>query len=184
MATPPQFTSGAVLTAAQMNQIGLFKVRAGTLTVSTTPSQITGVFLNSDFPNYKLIITTTATSVSNRIQLKFLSGTTPASSAYYGGGIGASNSSDAPVYFERSSNASSLSLQLLGSAASRVVSMDIIAPNQAIPTMYSGFFVETNNANGMTWGGTHLTGTAYDGFELFTTSGTQTVTYQLYGYRA
>lgn len=184
MATPPVFTSGAILTAAQMNSIGMWKISSGTSSLSTTPTQFTSVFNNTDYPNYKLLITTTAASTSNRVNLKFLSGTTPASSAYYGGGIGASNSVDIPVYFERSSNASSLALQLTGNAATRIISMDIIAPNQAIPTMYSGFFVEVNNANGMTWGGTHLTATAYDGFELVTSAGTQTVSYQLYGYRA
>ena len=184
MATPPQFTSGAVLTAAQMNAVGLWEVRAGTLSLSTTPTQITGCFLNSDFPNYKLLITTTARSTSNKMLLRFVLGTTPNTSAYYAGGIGASSSSNTTLYFERSNNAVNLSLQKASSAANAMVGMEIIAPNQNIPTMYSGFFMETNDVDAYTFGGGHNVGTAFDGFELFTSAGTQTVTYQLYGYRA
>ena len=184
MATPPQFTSGAVLTAAQMNAVGLWEVRAGTLSLSTTPSQVTGVFLNSDFPHYKLIVKTTAASTSNKILFKFLVGTTPNSSAYYAGGVGGSSGSNTVVYFERSNNATSLSLGAATSAATRVTAFDIIGPNSTTQTMYSGFYTEVNNADGFTWGGTHLASTAFDGFELATSAGTMTVEYNLYGYRA
>jgi len=180
----PSFASGEVLTAADMNAVGLWKVASGTLSLSTTPTQVTSVFNNANFPNYKLLITTTARSTSNKMLLKFILGTTPDSSAYYAGGIGASSSSNTTLYFERSNNATSLSLQKASSAANAMVGMEIIAPNQAIPTMYSGFFMETNDVDAYTFGGGHNVGTAYNGFELFTSSGTQTVTYQLYGYRA
>jgi hypothetical protein len=184
MATPPQFSSGAILTAAQMSSVGMWKISSGTASLSTTATQFTSVFLNTDYPNYKLFITSTATSASNKILFKLISGTTPASTAYYGGGVGGSAGSATTVYFERSSNATSLSLGAATNAATRVTAMDIIAPNQAIPTMYSGFYTEVNNADAFTWGGCHLTSTAYDGFQLETNTGTQTISYQLYGYRA
>jgi hypothetical protein len=183
MATPPVFTSGAILTAAQMNSIGMWKISSGTSSLSTTPTQFTSVFNNTDYPNYKLFLTTTAASTTNRILFKFISGTTPASTAYYGGGIGGS-SGGATVYFPGSNNLSSLILGPSTNAATRVTAMDIIAPNQAIQTMYSGYCTEINNADAFTFGGCHLTATAYDGFELVTSAGTMTIAYQLYGYRA
>jgi hypothetical protein len=184
MATPPQFTAGAILTAAQMNAVGLWEVSSGTLSLTTSPTQVTGVFLNADFPHYKLIVKTTATSTSNKILFKFIAGTTPASTAYYGGGVGGSAGSNTTVYFERSSNATSLSLGAPTSAATRVTAFDIIGPNSATQTMYGGFYTEVNNADAFHWGGTHLTAAAYDGFEMATSAGTQTVEYNLYGYRA
>lgn len=184
MTTPPVFTSGAILTAAQMNSIGMWKISSGTASLSTTPTQFTSVFNNTDYPNYKLIITTTAITGSNKILFKFVSGTTAASTTYYCGGIGGSNSSAATVYFERSTNATSLSLGPTINSSNRVIGMDIIAPNQAINTMYSGYYTESNNVDAFTFGGVHGVSTAYDGFQLETSSGTQTVSYQLYGYRA
>ncbi len=185
MATPPQFTAGAILTAAQMNAVGMWEVSSGTLSLTTSPTQVTGVFVNADFPNYRLFVRTTAASgASGSIQMKFLAGTTPASTNYYGGGIGASAGSDTTIYFKRSGNATSLSIGINTTAARRITGMDIIAPNAAVETMYSGFHTETNNADAFTFGGCHLTATAYDGFELFTSAGAQTVEYSLYGYRA
>jgi len=184
MATPPVFTSGAILTAAQMNSIGMWKISTGTASLSTTPTQFTSVFNNTDYPNYKLFVTTTAASTANKVLFKFLSATAPASTLYYGGGIGSSWSADTPIYFEKSNNATSLSLGSATNATSRVTTMEIISPNKAVPTMYSGFYTEINNANAFHWGGAHLNAAIYDGFELFTSTGTMTVSYQLYGYRA
>ena len=185
MATPPQFTAGAILTAAQMNGVGMWEISSGTLSLTTSPTQVTSVFLDADFPNYRLFVRTTAASGgSGSIQMKFLAGTTPASTGYYGGGIGGSWSSDATVYFKRSNNATSLSIGVNTTSTRRITGMDIIAPNAAVETMYSGFHTEINDGNAFTFGGVHLTAAAYDGFELFTSAGAQTVEYNLYGYRA
>jgi hypothetical protein len=162
---------------------GLVRVSSGTLSLTTSPSQVTGVFVNTSFNNYRLIVKTTAASTSNKILFKFIAGTTPASTLYYAGGVGSSSSSNTVVYFERSNNATSLSLGAATSAATRVTAFDIIGPNSTSQTMYSGFYTEVNNADAFTWGGCHLTSSAYDGFEMATNTGTMTVEYALYGYR-
>jgi hypothetical protein len=53
MATPPVFTTGAVLTAAQMNGIGLW-ITASTVLNGQTTASVSNCF-NSDFENYMLV---------------------------------------------------------------------------------------------------------------------------------
>ena len=183
MATPPIFTSGAILTAAQMNAVGMWKIASGTASLTTTATQFATVFNNTDYPNYKLFITTTAASTSNKLLLRFLVGTSPAISAYYGAGIGGAQGSNTTVYFERSSNASALSITKTATSR-RVTAFDILNPNTAIETTYSGYYTDVDNADAYTWGGIHLATTAYNGFDIATSVGTQTISYQLYGYRA
>ena len=183
MATPPVFTSGAILTAAQMNAVGMWKITSGTASLTTTPTQFTSVFNNTDYPNYKLFVTTTAASTSNKLLFRFLVGTSPSTSLYYGGGIGGAQGSNTTVYFERSSNAASLSITKTASSK-RVSAFDIVNPNAAIETAYSGYYTDVDNADAYSWGGIHLAATAYDGFDIGTSAGTQTISYQLYGYRA
>lgn len=50
MATPPDFTAGAVLTAAQMDKIGMFLV--GTMTFSSSTSQSLDDVFTSDYRRY------------------------------------------------------------------------------------------------------------------------------------
>ena len=51
MATPPTFSSGAVLTAAQMNAIGLWKITE----VNLSTTAIDGIF-TSDYDNYRIVV--------------------------------------------------------------------------------------------------------------------------------
>jgi len=55
MATPPDFTTGAVLTASQMNAVGLWKVAEFSTTSGTAVTSPT-VF-SSDYDNYRIVIT-------------------------------------------------------------------------------------------------------------------------------
>ena len=54
MATPPTFSAGAVLTAAQMNQLGLFLVKSQAVG-ATVPSVTVEDAFNADYENYKVI---------------------------------------------------------------------------------------------------------------------------------
>jgi hypothetical protein len=54
MTTPPDFVSGQILTAAQMNAVGMWLVKSATLT-SGNSNTITGAF-TSDFTNYKIVV--------------------------------------------------------------------------------------------------------------------------------
>jgi hypothetical protein len=63
MATPPDFTAGAVLTAAQMNAVGLWLV--GTVTVSASTSGTTDTAFTSDYKNYRVVGTFSSTTAIN-----------------------------------------------------------------------------------------------------------------------
>ena len=55
MATPPTFSSGAVLTAAQMNSVGLWLVKTQTIGTAVSSVAVTSAF-SSDYQNYRIII--------------------------------------------------------------------------------------------------------------------------------
>ena len=63
MATPPDFTTGAVLTAAQMNAIGLWEVT--TLTITNATSGFTDTAFTSDYKNYRIVGTFSSTTAIN-----------------------------------------------------------------------------------------------------------------------
>ena len=64
MATPPVFTAGAVLTAAQMNGIGLWLVKTQTIGSAVSTVTVTGAF-SADYDNYLISITGGAASTTN-----------------------------------------------------------------------------------------------------------------------
>jgi hypothetical protein len=104
MATPPDFTSGAILTAAQMNGIGMWKVRptsvSGTgATINSTGSVIVASGANavniegcftSDFSSYEVVISNMRVSTDSNVNWRFrsASGLVNTSSYYVGGSDG------------------------------------------------------------------------------------------------
>lgn len=182
MATPPDFTPGAVLTASQMDAIGLWLVDSGTLSVTTTYQNVVGCFDNADFANYRILLDVTAVTTSSRLEFRFLDNTTQAQTAYFNGGVGGNYASDTTVYMQRSNNDTRLFLGA-ASVGLRHVAMDIFHPDQALVTTYTGQFFDQGPGLGYAFGGVHATASAYDGFALGGTAGTMTVQYAVYGYR-
>ena len=84
MATPPDFSSGAVLTAAQMNSVGLWLVGSTTATSGTT-AQVLGCF-TTDYDAYKIIVTDIRTVASSSFTIQLLQGST-AVATNYGWGV-------------------------------------------------------------------------------------------------
>lgn len=75
MATPPDFSSGAVLTAAQLDQIGLWRI--STTSVGTAVSSVTvSNCFSADFDNYQIVYSGMTASGSTTFQLKLGSTTT------------------------------------------------------------------------------------------------------------
>jgi len=54
MATPPSFTSGEVLTAAQMNAVGMWLIKTQAVAAGGTSFTVTSVF-SSDYRNYRVV---------------------------------------------------------------------------------------------------------------------------------
>ena len=178
----PVFTAGEILTASNMNLVGLWKIASGNLAgITTSGSDLSGIF-SSSFRNYRLIVNVTAASTSTRLDMQFLVGTTPTGN-YYHGGIGADYASNATVYFSRSNNDSELDMPDTASTA-RNLTMDIYNPNVAINTMFSGTYVDVGSIYHYNWGGL-VTGTAqHTGIRFKSSAGTIGLTYAVYGYRA
>ena len=175
MATPPDFTTGQVLTAAQMNAVGLWLVDSETFTTSSSFD----LTLPSDFDNFRLIIKVSATSTTLAQQLQLLSGATPAATNYNWYIFGGPNLEN---------GAASTVLKLGGSFSTvqeMSASLDIIDPGKALRTEFFGHTWGATGGGGLLVGGlvgNHTTATAYTGIRITTSTGTMTGTAYLYGY--
>jgi hypothetical protein len=177
----PVFTSGEVLTAANMNLVGLWKVATGSLSLTTTPTNVTGVFDNTKFKNYRVVLDITARSTSNRFDIKYIIGTTATSVNYYQGGIGSDWSTNATLYYQRSNNDSQFFFDTGTVRGS--YSLDIFAPNSANPTSHFGQTTASNTGFSYAFGGVQTGNNAFTGFQIICSTGTMTVNYQVFGYR-
>ena len=71
MATPPVFTTGAVLTAAQMNAVALWEVASGSFTSITAaaPLVLSNV-LTTDYPHYKIVMSWTQATAGGFLNMR------------------------------------------------------------------------------------------------------------------
>ena len=83
MATPPVFSAGAVLTASQMNAVGMWLVKSDTFTNGSSSKTISNVF-SSDYQNYRVVISNTRFS-NNATAFKLTMSGTTGSPFYYSG---------------------------------------------------------------------------------------------------
>lgn len=120
MTTPPTFVSGAILTAAQMNSIGLWQTSSTTVGSAVSSHAVSSCF-STDYMNYKLVISgLTATDNGNVLYLK-LSGTS--GSTYFGnmiynipgtssiGGVSSSNTSALGFFIATGSNSGVITIE-------------------------------------------------------------------------
>ena len=180
MATPPDFTAGAVLTAAQMNAVGLWHVDTVVGGNGVSSLAVPDVF-SADFYNYRVIIRggTIATGTNVRMRL------------------GAS----ATGYYAAHEYISFAALQILGGDVNATywtsvgrstptngtdATFDLYNPFEAARTRIHAMFVDMSTTGGaQTSLGYHNTATSYTGFTIYTTSGnwTSDLTVTVYGYR-
>jgi hypothetical protein len=181
------FTTGEVLTASDTNTYlansGLVYVGAGTLSLTTSATNVTGVF-SSTYKQYRVLLNVTARSTTSRVDWRFINGTTPTSTGYYWGAIGSDYASNAPVYGQRSNNDNQWFGQLVvGTDGFSTTTVDIFNANKTVATIYTGQIVDRQSGYSYAGGGVQIALTAFTGFQLFTNTGTATVEYQVYGYR-
>jgi len=176
MATPPDFTAGAVLTANQMDAVGLWLVKSQTVGSGVGSVAITDCF-NSDFRNYRITFEGGVQAVNdNALQFVFASGTGHYASMRYdpfnGVGAGVLNTfNQVFAYFGLSGTQNQCSL-----------SMDVFAPNLSEFTKFNGMFTGNNFAG--TGAGVNATTTPITGFSiLFPAGGNTGGVVKVYGYR-
>jgi hypothetical protein len=181
MATPPTFSAGSVLTAAQMNQLGLFLIKTETIGATVTAVEIEDVF-TSDFENYRVVVTGgTQTSANSILIMQLMSGGSPSVANYY-----------ATFPFTAYAGSSFTILNTNNGASWPYVAMslnnglsgafDVYQPATSNKTSFGGF-TNRGDISGFT-SGYHNVSSAYDGFKLSINAGTMTGgIVRIYGYR-
>jgi hypothetical protein len=84
MATPPDFTSGQILTAAQMNAVGMWLV--STTSFTTDSPLITGVF-SADYEHYVAVLRCTSSIAGQYTNAQLINASTPKTTNYSRAGL-------------------------------------------------------------------------------------------------
>jgi hypothetical protein len=169
MATPPVFTAGQVLTAAQMNKVGLWLVKSQTIGSAVSSIVVSDVF-SADFNNYIITLSGGQASTANVLQMTLGSTTT----GYYDGErriTWANTTSDAGNI-----NQSSWAKCFRGQTTTLSGTILLFNPFATTNTFYSGLnvFLDTTNGFANFSGGQLANTTSYTAFTLTTNTGTVT----------
>lgn len=160
---------------------GLKLISTNTVTTQSTVN-FTSCF-SSTYQNYKVLVNPSASSTPNSIYLNLLNGTTSATTGYYyafngldEAGSGA-NANGQNVGFL-------LGVILSNSPYYSSLNLDIFSPNLA---QFTTFQSQTTQQSSVLYtrsgGGWHTTANAYDGFRLYTNTGTFSGIVSIYGYQ-
>lgn len=178
MAVPPVFVSGQVLTAAQMNAIGLWEVTRQTIGTAVASVTVSNAF-TADFENYMITINGGVASTNNNLDMT-LGGT---SSGYYFSNIYVTYAATT-VNGERAQNAASWSRIARGTANN--ISGVVHLQNPFIAKNTTGTWSGAGAGTSDFWytGGGYLADTnSYTAFTLTCSTGTITGgTIRVYGY--
>ena len=176
MATPPDFTTGQVLTAAQMNAVGLWLVKSQAVGTGVSSVQVTSCF-TADYNSYKIVYSGGTGSANNHLALKFGATTT----GYYGGLVYNNVASPAPAGVV-DNNAAAFTYAAGGNAVFELANIDVHNPFIAAYTLVNAWnmsFINFGSYNGYL-----ANTTTYSDFTLTPNSGTLTGgTISVYGYR-
>jgi hypothetical protein len=181
MATPPTFSVGATLTAAQMNAVGLWLVKSQTVPAGAPSAVVTGAF-SSDYDNYFVTWTGGKGSVAGaQVRIAFNVDTAV---SYYSNVI------------TQTAGVATVNGQAFGALTGFTVvgyidtgdvscSLTINSPNKALNTNFYGSFNCLGGSSQLGTVGGWVIGTgANTGFTLYPSSGTITGgTVRVYGFR-
>jgi hypothetical protein len=176
MTTPPTFSSGAILTAAQMNAVGLWLVKTQTIGTAVASVTVTDAF-SAEYDNYQIMLSGGTCSLNDGNITLALGATTTGyyqqtSGATYAG-VASSLTTNNGAFFGRAGSLSTDGLYL---------NVSLSGPNLAKRTFMANaliFDAVARTASGYVDGTT-----AYTSFTLGTSAGTMTGgTICVYGYR-
>ena len=176
MATPPVFVSGAILTAAQMNAVGLWLIKTQTIGSAVSSVSITDVF-SSDYDNYLIKITGMTASAQADTTMQ-LAGITTGVYTYSGTAQLLSASAVIPY---QATNSTSMPIGTMQSSQNTQVNLELSSPFLA-RTKYC--IADTISAYLTARQGTQIASTvSATGFTIAPASGTLTGgTIKIYGY--
>jgi len=176
--TFPTFSAGEVLTAADMNAVGLWLVKTQTVGTGVSSVTVTGAF-SSDYQNYRISYSGGTQNSTSNLQLRLGASTT----GYFGFLVYGVVTS-ATVLGAGNNNATSWSW-IGGGDANQAshLACDLYGPNLAAHTKLRNGAYQDANAYGAT-NGEHRVATAYTDFTIIVGAGTITGgTVRVYGYR-
>lgn len=164
MATPPVFSAGSVLTAGQMNAVGMWLVKTQSLNSGATTVSITNAF-SSDFDNYMIQVSNGTLSAASGIKVTM----TGSATGYYGGFMEVAISGNV-LTFTRNQNDTAWTNVGYGQTNYIALGFMMGDPYAAIPTrIFNAHYASTTDAG--TYNGFHNVSTSYTGFTLGTTTG-------------
>lgn len=182
MATPPDFVSGAVLEAAQLNKIGLWLIKTQTIGTAQSSVAVPSAF-SADYDNYLVTLTGGVTSASTYIALSL--GST-ATGYYFGAnGIRWDTGAATSVF---GSNQTSFTNAMYGNTDTTFGYVILQNPfNTKRTGMLQQLNINVTTTVGTLTGGGYLNdNTSYTAFTLTTVTGGTTMTggtIRVYGYR-
>lgn len=174
----PNFTAGDVLTASDMNAVGLYLVKTQTVGTGVSSVNVTGAF-NADFANYR--ITWTGGTCSTTATIRMVLGA--AATGYYAQTIyQAFASSLTPLANVPDNNAVRWNYVGAGNTNFASVRLDLFNPQATTRTLMSGSYIDPTNGGNIN--GFLDNATSYTDFTLSPNAGTITGgTIRVYGYR-
>jgi hypothetical protein len=179
------YSSGDVLTAADLNaSSGLVFVSSTAVGSSVSSVDVNNVF-SSTFDNYKIIYSNYASSIANiGMRMRLKTGTVDSSSNYYWGGYFVRYTSTGSG-FDRSGGATTFFDMGSATSPSSSLSWEMHSPNLSNYTLYTlqQTAASSTDQYAITRSGVFRNTTQFTGFQLFPTSGTITAgTIRVYGY--
>ena len=177
MATPPTFSSGSVLTAAQMNSVGLWLVKTQTIGTAVSSVTVTGDF-SADYDNY-LITVSGGAHATGGIQLSLKMGAT-VTGYYYSFAYSPYSSAVAAVSGSNAGNWDYVGASQTGGLSAYI---ELNSPFLSKNTTMRASVSNQSNYAGTSNGWLNNT-TSYTSFILLPASGTLTGgTIAVYGYK-
>ena len=179
MATPPTFSAGSVLTAAQMNAVGLWEIKADTIGSAVATVTVSNAF-SADYDAYRVIITGGSSTTNNYIKLTLGSTAT----GYYAGYSGVTFATGAAA-LGADNNGTSWTASGYAQTTTLQMNVDIINPFLSKITSCTSFYNQTVTTGGcgVMHGWLNNT-TSFTTFTITPNTGTWTGgTVRVYGYR-
>ena len=177
MPTPPTFTAYTPLTAAQLNQAGLWLVKSQAVGSGVASVTVTGAF-SADYDNYRIVISGGVSSANGSVSLKLnnSSGTTYRHFGYFGSYGTATLTAYAPAFGTSWTDAG------IAGTAGFVANIDLSAPFLSQATFGTTWTTSTNTVYNFALIDTSTASST--GFTVAPLAGTLTGgTIRVYGYR-
>jgi hypothetical protein len=177
MTTPPTFSVGATLTAAQMNAAGLWLVKSQAVGSGVSSVTVTGAF-SADYDNYKIIYSGGVGSIITNIALRLGSATT----SYYGFGVYGTFAAGT-VLGINDNNAARFGYVGGGDSSGATLTAELRMPFASVAT-YISATIDTGTSFGA-YSGRYFPTTSFTEFTIFPDAGTLTGgTIRVYGFRS